>query len=123
MIKTFEELVEQANLKGWLVVNCFQFSNTQWRVNLQQKTANGATTNVFTQFADGKTASEAMRCCMANLANDVQATRSVSGKPAPAKQPVKAPPPRELTPEQEKRLLDALTDYTIALQMRSLGAS
>jgi len=51
----FFEIVKDANLDGWQVLNCFQMGKRDqlyWRVNLQLRKANGATETVFTEYAD-----------------------------------------------------------------------
>lgn len=122
MVKLFEELAQAANAKGWFVLNCFQFANFSWRCNLQQKAETGATRNVFSQYADGRTPSEALRACMANME---------SGTSALIEQPVEAPIkhvraakvdtpttrvlPQALTLAQASRIEDAMGEVIEAL--------
>lgn len=111
MIKPFETLCDEVNAAGWLVLNCFQISQDHWRANVQRRDENGTTLTHFTEFADGKTASDAMRACLFNI----NQPRNAARKPAASVLNAKTGKAKtELTPKQAQRLAAAFERLTAA---------
>lgn len=111
---SFFEIVKQANLEGWHVLNCFQYgfgNGVMWRVNLQKRGRNGMSENVFTEFADDPDPHKAMWAAY-------QAAHSrgkeIDKRTRPqATMPAKSQP--LLSPQQERRLKKAVDANWIAV--------
>lgn len=68
--RTTDDLIAEINKRGWTVLNLFQLGKSQpkmsWRCNLQRWTANGASENYFSEFADAYTMEDALAAALAN---------------------------------------------------------
>lgn len=116
----FFEMVKEANLNGWNVLNCFQFGVNDrivWRVNLQKRKKNGATVDIFTEYEDHADPRLAMKAAYASaLARDaVDKKRSARQTTAATTTPAKSQ--TGLTEAQEKRLFRALDSLFFAVMM------
>lgn len=89
-IYDFEELVEEANARGWMIINCFQHGLSTgvltWRIGLQ---AIVCSKDCVSEFADGSKPVDALRAAMKNMM-----ARNVPSKPKV----------RQATAEQLKKL-------------------
>lgn len=65
MPDTVEDLVKEANLEGWRLLNLFQISDG-WQCNLQATTKNGSTLNAFCEFSQATTMLQALRGALSN---------------------------------------------------------
>lgn len=101
-IYDFFELAEEANRRGWRVVNCFQLTLANgeqgWQVNLQSVEANRA---VFSEFAQHNEPVGALRSSMRNMVE----RKIVVSKP-------------KATAKQEKRILALLEKLVPILEAR-----
>ena len=61
-----EAIIKELNLTGWLVLNLFQYSQTQWGCRLQKKTNNGVSQDVFTEICQGTTPVDALQAALFN---------------------------------------------------------
>lgn len=104
-------LVKEANAEGWRVLNTFQFA-THWRVNLQKHAPNGSSKEVFSEFADGKTAHEAMEAALANARN---MDKHQAGRARPTPPSVRTTE-TQLTAQQESRLERAFGRLFLAVK-------
>lgn len=83
-MKTVEQLFQEVNNASWLVLNLFQLTPKRWRCNLQKRSQNGATLEYFTEFAEGRTAAEAVQAAIFNTdqpRNNKGAMRTGRGPP------------------------------------------
>lgn len=101
----------QINREGWFIVNCFQLSSL-WRVNLQMRTGEGATTGYFSEYAEGDTPLEALEAAFTNAK-----ARFPKAKDAPQTRASRLEKAGELTPVQEKKLMRALDNLSFAVKM------
>ena len=67
MARSFEEVVKDINIAGWLVLNCCQFNTDIWRANVQKVEKNGSTMQYFSEYADGTTAVIALEACLFDI--------------------------------------------------------
>ena len=82
-----EAIIKELNLTGWIVLNLFQYSQTEWGCRLQKKTSNGVSQDVFTEICQGKTPVDALQAALFNARqarnNPVKLGKSVVSKAAP----------------------------------------
>lgn len=74
-IKLFEELVEDINKKGWIVLSLKQINATTWVCHLQRM----GKEMLFSPYAEGKTPSDALRAAMSNSASALKASDEIGG--------------------------------------------
>jgi len=110
-MNTVDEITAAINAKGWFVNNLFQIADV-WRCNLQKRKTNGATEAIFTEFADGKTAVEALSAAAWN-AN--------ARAPEVDKKIGRSDIVDTLTGGQMKRLILPMANLTAALKVRTDG--
>lgn len=116
---SFFEVVKQANLEGWHVLNCFQYgfgNGLMWRVNLQKRGANGVSESVFTEFADDPDLHQAMHAAYQAAHARIKA---IDKRARPAPTTVSAKP--LFTPQQERRLKKAVDANWIAVMNGTRG--
>lgn len=108
----FTEMVFEANKQGWHLLNCFQLAGF-FRVNLQYHQPNGATTNYFSEYAEGDTPEEAFAAAWERA----QAQMAVLKKHQ-TKMPKHAAEQatRRAEPAQDKRIAAAMDKLWIAVK-------
>lgn len=118
---SFFELAKDANLNGWHVLNCFQYGTHEklvWRVNLQKRRENGATTDYYTEYSDDADPRLAMKGAYAAA----HARDAVDKKRGPKENTTPTDSQTGFTTKQETRLIKALDNLFFAVKMDGTGS-
>lgn len=117
----FYTRAQEINRKGWFVLNCFQIAG-QWRVNLQKRTENGATLDIFSEYGDAETPVDALNVAFKNAGSrypDVDKPGATRAAPKLLKHVQRF----ALTTSQEKQLAKALDANFLAVKRNGWARS
>lgn len=110
----FTDMVLDCNKSGWYLLNCYQAAGF-FRVNLQYRQENGATTNYFSEYADGDTPEVALAAAWQRASKQVVKLQTHQKKLPPT---VASRQPATVS-AQDKRIAAAMDKTWLALKAKN----